>query len=71
MISNITAGNVDQIQSVINQGIIPLVLDIIAGVCSTLFFCICLIFAVKSVKFFVHILFFRYIFRPYLIFSLL
>jgi len=32
MISNITAGNVNQIQTVIDNGLVPLVLDIIAKV---------------------------------------
>jgi len=32
MISNVTAGNVNQIQAVIDNGLIPLVVDIIAKV---------------------------------------
>ena len=32
MISNVTAGNVNQIQAVIDNGLIPLVIDIIAKV---------------------------------------
>jgi hypothetical protein len=33
MISNVTAGNVNQIQAVIDSGLIPLVIEIIAKVC--------------------------------------
>jgi len=32
MISNVTAGNVSQIQAVIDNGLVPLVIDIIAKV---------------------------------------
>ena len=32
MISNVTAGNVSQIQAVIDAGVIPLVIDVIAKV---------------------------------------
>jgi hypothetical protein len=34
MISNVTAGNVNQIQAVIDSGLIPLVVEIIAKVCN-------------------------------------
>jgi len=32
MISNVTAGNVNQIQSVIDSGLVPLIIDIVAKV---------------------------------------
>jgi len=49
MISNVTAGNVSQIQAVIDSGLVPLVIDIIAKV--TMVACTCSFFVAVTSEF--------------------